>query len=54
MPVANEVPNSSINECRAIFANKGIQVDGTNELHGVSIIVDDVQDAKEEDDVPSK
>ncbi|GJT16273.1 putative ribonuclease H-like domain-containing protein, partial [Tanacetum coccineum] len=37
-----------------IFANKGIQVDGTNELHRVSIIVDDVQDAKEEDDVPSK
>ncbi|GJS52172.1 putative reverse transcriptase domain-containing protein [Tanacetum coccineum] len=38
----------------AIFANKGIQVDGTNELHRVSIIVDDVQNAKEEDDVPSK
>nr|GEZ04677.1 hypothetical protein [Tanacetum cinerariifolium] len=50
--VADEVLNSLIDECRAVFANKGEQIDetssnGTDELQGVSFVVDD--DILEED-----
>ncbi|GJX77203.1 phospholipase-like protein [Tanacetum coccineum] len=39
--VTKEVPKSSIDECMAIFANKGTQVARTNEIQGVSFIADD-------------
>ncbi|GJS91721.1 hypothetical protein Tco_0774357 [Tanacetum coccineum] len=48
--VTKEVPRSSIDEYRAIFA-KGAQVDRTNELYEVSFVVDD--DVLEWD-IPSK
>ncbi|GKC92463.1 phospholipase-like protein [Tanacetum coccineum] len=49
--VTKEVSKSSVDECRVIFANKGEQVDGTNELHGVSFVAND--DILEED-IPSE
>ncbi|GKE01682.1 hypothetical protein Tco_1389665, partial [Tanacetum coccineum] len=44
--VANEIPNSSIGQCKSIFTNNKASRDetssnGTNELHGVSFISDD-------------
>ncbi|GKA34841.1 phospholipase-like protein [Tanacetum coccineum] len=46
--VTKEVPKSSINDCRAVFANKGMQVSRTNELQGVSFV------AHLEGDIPLK
>ncbi|GJS78563.1 DNA-binding pseudobarrel domain-containing protein [Tanacetum coccineum] len=57
--VANEVPSSSIGQCKSIFANDDASNDetssnGTNKLHGVSFIDDDVQVSKETDKVQSE
>ncbi|GJY63983.1 hypothetical protein Tco_0465443 [Tanacetum coccineum] len=56
---ANEVPNSSIGQCKVVFANKDSQIDETssnrtNETQRVSFVTDDdIQVAEEKDDVPS-
>ncbi|GKB60131.1 hypothetical protein Tco_0916317 [Tanacetum coccineum] len=56
---ANEVPNSSIGQCKAIFGDNEALRDetssnGTNELHGVSFIFDNnVQVFKKIDEGPS-
>ncbi|GJS22615.1 hypothetical protein Tco_0451247 [Tanacetum coccineum] len=42
--VTKEVPKSSIDECRAIFANKGARFDGINKLQGVSFVANDEED----------
>ncbi|GJW66810.1 phospholipase-like protein [Tanacetum coccineum] len=48
--VTKEVPKSSINKCRAIFANIWTQVSRSNKLQEVSFVADDAL----EGDVPSK
>ncbi|GKA62111.1 putative reverse transcriptase domain-containing protein [Tanacetum coccineum] len=57
---ASEVPNSSVGQCKAVYANDEARIDNTSsnetkELYRVSFIAnDDVQVAQKEDDVPSK
>ncbi|GKB80388.1 hypothetical protein Tco_0947283 [Tanacetum coccineum] len=54
---ASEVPNSSVGQCKAIYANDEAPINntssnGTNKLHGVSFISDaDERVAQEEEDI---
>ncbi|GJW21565.1 reverse transcriptase domain-containing protein [Tanacetum coccineum] len=57
---ANEVPNSTVGQCKVVYANDEAAIDNTssketNKLHKVSFISNnDIQVAQEEDDVPSR
>ncbi|GJT59625.1 reverse transcriptase domain-containing protein [Tanacetum coccineum] len=54
---ATEVPNLSVGQCKAVYANDGALIDNksSNETNEVSFIANNkAQEAQEEDDVPTK